>query len=78
MSVSSTTQASVTNATTAAIGGLKRAEQKLDATATNIAQGSLDPKDVVDLSLEANSFKANTAVLKTTDELSKTLLDVVA
>lgn len=78
MNVSPATNATVTNATTAAVNGLKRNEQQLDNTAQNIASGSLDPKDVVDLSTEAISFKANAAVLKTTDELNKSLLNIVS
>lgn len=78
MSISPVTNANLSNATSNAIGGLQRAEQRLGNTAQNIANGSLDPKDVVDLRLEANLFKANTKVLKTTDEISKSLLDVVA
>jgi len=78
MNVSPATNATVTNATTTALNGLKRNEQQLDNTAQNIASGSLDPKDVVDLSTEATSFKANVAVLKTTDELNKSLLNIVS
>lgn len=78
MDVSSATNATVSNATATAVNGLKRAQQQLDDTAQNIASGSLDPKDIVDLSLAANSFKANVAVVKTADEMSKSLLNVVA
>jgi flagellar hook protein FlgE len=78
MNVSPATNATVTNATTAAVNGIKRNEQQLDDTAQNIASGSLDPKDAVDLSTEANSFKANVSVLKTSDEMTKSLLNIVA
>ena len=78
MDISPATNASVTNAANTAVNGLKRVEQQLQGTAQNIASGSLDPKDVVDLSTEANSFKANVAVVKTADEMTKSLLNVVA
>ncbi|HVJ40715.1 MAG TPA: hypothetical protein VM639_04430 [Dongiaceae bacterium] len=78
MDISPATNASVTNATNTAVNGLKRVQQQLDSTAQNIASGSLDPKDMVDLSTEANSFKANVAVVKTADEMTKSLLNVVA
>jgi flagellar hook protein FlgE len=78
MDISPATNATVTNATNSAISGLKRAQDQLDQSAQNVASGSLDPKDVVDLSQAANLFKANVAVLKTSDEMQKSLLDVVA
>jgi len=61
-----------------AIEGLKRAEQKTEAAAQNIAEGSLNPEDVVSLSLSALDFKANVAVLKSTDQQTKSLLDILA
>jgi len=69
---------SLSSAQQAAIEGLKRAEQKTQAAADNIAGGSLDPQDVVSLSLAALDFKANVAVLKSTDEQAKSLLDIMA
>jgi hypothetical protein len=61
-----------------ALEGLKRAEEKTLQAAQNIAAGSLNPEDVVSLSLAALDFKANAAVLKSTNEQSKALLDIVA
>jgi len=78
MGVSVETNANLNNATSAAVNSLKRTQDQLQQTAQNIAGGSLDPKDVVDLSSEANQVKANVAVLKTTDEMTKSLLNVVA
>ena len=68
-----------TNSTTAnAIEGLKKAQNTLDNAAQNIAGGSQDPQDIVSLSQAATSFKANAAVIKTDDQLAKTLLDIKA
>jgi flagellar hook protein FlgE len=61
-----------------AIDGLKKAQNTLDNAAQNIAGGSQDPQDIVSLSQAATSFKANAAVIKTDDQLSKTLLDIKA
>ena len=69
---------SLGSAAQAAIEGLKRAEEKTQAAAQNIAEGSLDPQDIVSLSLAAFDFKANVAVLKSTDEQTKSLLDIMA
>lgn len=68
---------SLGSAAQAAIEGLKRAEEKTQAAAQNIAEGSLDPQDIVSLSLAAFDFKANVAVLKSTDEQTKSLLDIM-
>jgi flagellar hook protein FlgE len=78
MDISPATNATVTNATNSALSGLKRAQDQLDQSAQNVASGSLDPKDIVDLSQDAHLFKANVAVLKTSDEMQKSLLNVVA
>ena len=69
---------SLGSAAQSAIEGLKRAEQKTQDAAQNIAESSLDPEDVVSLSRAALDFKANVAVLKSTDEQTKSLLDILA
>ncbi len=69
---------SSSNATSTAIEGLKKATNTVNNAAQNIAGGSQDPQDIVSLSTAATSFKANAAVIKTEDELSKTLLDIKA
>lgn len=61
-----------------ALNGLKQAENSLSDTAQNIAEGSLDPQDIVDLSQAANAFKLNAAVIKSENEMSKSLLNIVA
>ena len=68
-----------TNSTiSTAIEGLKKAQSQLEGAAQNIASGSQDPQDIVSLSQAATSFKANAAVIKTDDEMTKTLLDIKA
>jgi flagellar hook protein FlgE len=69
---------STSNATSNAIEGLKKAQNTLNTAAQNIAGGSQDPEDIVSLSQAAISFKANAAVIKTDNEISKTLLDIKA
>jgi flagellar hook protein FlgE len=69
---------STNSATSNAIEGLKKAQNTVDQAAQNIAGGSQDPQDIVALSQAATSFKANAAVIKTDDEISKTLLDIKA
>jgi hypothetical protein len=61
-----------------AIEGLKKAQNTVNNAAQNIAGGSQDPQDIVALSQAATSFKANAAVIKTENEMTKTLLDIKA
>jgi hypothetical protein len=69
---------SLGSASQVATEGMKRAQEKTQVAAQNIAEGSLNPEDVVSLSLAAADFKANVAVLKTENETTKALLDIVA
>jgi len=69
---------STSTATSTAIEGLKKASSQIENAAQNIAGGSQDPQDIVSLSQAATSFKANAAVIKTDDELTKSLLDITA
>ncbi len=69
---------SSSTATSNAIEGLKKALSTIDTAAQNIAGGSQDPQDIVSLSQAATRFKANAAVIKTDNEITKTLLDIQA
>lgn len=60
-----------------AVEGLKKAQNQLAETAQNVAEGEVSAEDVVSLSLAATSFKANAAVIRTDNEVQKSLLDVV-
>lgn len=66
------------NATSTAIEGLKKATNTVNNAAQNIAGGSQDPQDIVSLSQASTSFQANAAVIKTSDEMTKSLLDITA
>jgi len=69
---------STSTATSTAIEGLKKAQSQLEGAAQNIASGSQDPQDIVSLSQAATGFKANAAVIKTDDQMTKSLLDITA
>lgn len=56
--------------------GMTQAGQQLHGAAQNIASGQLDPKDMVDVRLAEHSFDASAAVMRTADEMAKSLLDV--
>jgi flagellar hook protein FlgE len=68
---------------TSSLQGMQRAETQLNQVAQNIADGpsASAQGDTVDLSAQAvaliqskNSFEANTAALKVSDEMTQTLL----
>ena len=65
-------------AAAAALEGLKMAQEKAARTAEEIAGGSLEPEDMVSLSLAATGVKANVAVLKADAEMTRSILDIVA
>jgi len=71
-----------------AVQGLQQADAQLNAAASAIANAGAAPGanlDMVDLSAEMvalmtaqNSFAANLATLKTTDQMQKCLIDITA
>ena len=69
---------SAVNTTATAVQGLKKAQDQLQQAANNIAGGSQDPQDIVSLSQASTGFKANAAVIRTDDQLNKSLLDIKA
>lgn len=66
------------SAITTAVEGLKKAQIQMEDTAQNVAEGSLDPEDIVSLSQAALSFKANAAVIRTENENTQELLNITA
>jgi len=64
------------NALGIALGGLQAASQKVAGAANNIADPAQQDdlaRDIVDMKLGEISFKANAAVIRTADEMSKEL-----
>lgn len=74
---------------TQSLQGMQQAETQFNQAADNIAQwpsssSSSTPQDTVDLSAQAialiqskNSFEANTAALKVSDEMTQSLLNTI-
>ncbi len=60
------------------VGALTSAQSQLDTTARKIAQGSATPDDMVNLLQAKEQFSAGTKVIKTEDEMTKRLLDILA
>lgn len=64
------------NALTTALGGLQAASQKVTGAANNIADPAQQDRmieDIVDLKVGELSFKANAAVIRTTEEMTDEL-----
>ena len=70
--------ASVTGIMTTAVAGLSRGTERAHKAAVEIASGSLDAEPVVDLMIAEQEVKANADVVRVADEMSRTLLDIVA
>ena len=69
----------------AALGGMRTAQNSLEKTAERIAGAAAQLPDSVDLSTEmvemlaaANQYQANARVLQTTDTMQKKLLNILA
>ena len=59
-----------------AVEGISRATEKLNQAAQNIAEGNIDPADIVSMIQAETAVGANVAVARTADEMSKRLLDI--
>lgn len=65
------------NAITSALSGLNTATKQVERSAQNIAEGGSSEQviqDIVDIKVAETAYKANVAVIKTTDEMTKELL----
>ncbi len=60
-----------------ALQGMNRAADAANKAAENIATGSLEPKDVVDLKIAETAFAANAKVAKIGSDMQKQLLDIL-
>ena len=60
-----------------AVNGINNATAQLNQASQNIANGPIDPKDVVSLSQASTNVQANVAVLKAEDKAQKSLLNIL-
>lgn len=61
----------------AATAGLLRARADLNGAAQSIAKDGPNVQSAVKVAQSATDFKANAAVLKTADEMERSLLDIL-
>lgn len=60
-----------------ALGGIQKANDMLLGAADAIAQGMIDPADIIALSQAAQSAAMNMAAIKTEQEVTQQLLDIL-
>ncbi len=73
--ISSVPTASSANATAIAQEGMRRGLAQFGTAAAAIAQGNLDPSNVVGQIEGQRTYEMNAAVVRTADEMLGTLLD---
>lgn len=78
MDIGAAGAASLSSVNTSAVAGLQKNQARVADGAEQLAAGNLDPAVVVDISAAQTNFAANVAVLKTSDDMSKRLLDMLA
>ncbi len=61
-----------------AVQGLRQAAERAGRDAESIVRGPVDPAVIVDLNAAALGFKASAAMVRTGDEMQRTLLDIIA
>lgn len=61
------------------LAGLQAAAARLEASAQRIASGDGDlPVELVEQKMAEHAFKANLIAMKTADEMTKQMLDILA
>ena len=70
--------ASVAGTMATAVAGLSRGTERAYKAAVEIASGNIDADPMIDLMIAEHEVKANAEVVRTADEMSGTLLDILA
>ena len=70
--------ASISGTMATAVAGLSKGTERAHKAAVEIASGNIDAEPVVDLIIAEHEVKANAEVVRTADEMSRTLLDILA
>ncbi len=59
-----------------AVEGINRATEQMNQAAQNIAEGNIDPRDIISMIQAETGVGANAAVVRTADDTFKRLLDI--
>ncbi len=63
--------------TSIALGGIQKANEMLEGAAGAIAQGIVDPKDIIALSQAAQQAAVNMASIKAEQDVTQQILDIL-
>lgn len=63
--------------TSIALGGIQKANEMLESAAGAIAQGIVNPEDIIALSQAAQSAAINMAAIKSEQDVTQQLLDIL-
>lgn len=63
--------------TSIALGGIQKANEMLENAAGAIAQGIVNPEDIIALSQAAQSAAVNMAAIKSEQDVTQQLLDIL-
>lgn len=77
MEIGSAGGSTLSSVGTSALSGLQKAGTRVAEGAEQLAAGNLDPAVVLDISTAQTGFAANVAVLKSADDMSRRLLDML-
>ena len=69
---------SIGSAIATGLAGMQKGVERMNGAAQEIAEGNVDAEPVVETLIARTEVEANAKVVKTADEMSKSLLDVLA
>ena len=69
---------SIGNAIATGLAGMQKGVERMNDAAQKIAEGNVDAEPVVETLIARTEVEANAKVVKTADEMGKSLLDILA
>ena len=69
---------SIGNAIATGLAGMQKGVERMNDAAQEIAEGNVDAEPVVETLIARTEVEANAKVVKTADEMGKSLLDILA
>ena len=69
---------SIGSAIATGLAGMQKGVERMNDAAQEIAEGNVDAEPVVETLIARTEVEANAKVVKTADEMSKSLLDILA
>ena len=69
---------SIGNAIATGLAGMQKGVERMNDAAQEIAEGNVDAEPVVETLIARTEVEVNAKVVKTADEMGKSLLDILA